>query len=91
MKARIAVGAQYRMLTLYSSTIDHQRSHAGRIGRPFVEEAGRGVRQRSVDDIAVPGHPADVGRAPVHVVGLEVEDHLVGVARAPGDNPRSCA
>src|SRR6476619_2696994 len=29
MNARIAVGAQYRTVTWYSSMIDHQRSHAG--------------------------------------------------------------
>src|SRR4051812_37605651 len=29
INARMAVGAQYRMLTLYSSMIDHQRSQAG--------------------------------------------------------------
>src|SRR5256885_5679466 len=34
MKARIAVGAQYRIETLYSSTICHQRSHAGVSGVP---------------------------------------------------------
>src|SRR5689334_5726729 len=34
MKARMAVGAQYRMLTLYSSMIDHQRSQAGVSGDP---------------------------------------------------------
>src|SRR3954454_6814634 len=34
MNALIAVGAQYRMLTLYSSMICHQRSHAGVSGAP---------------------------------------------------------
>ena len=34
MNARIAVGAQYRMLTLYFSMIDHQRSGSGNIGAP---------------------------------------------------------
>ena len=34
MKARMAVGAQYRMLTLYCSMISHQRSHVGASGAP---------------------------------------------------------
>src|SRR4029079_5699444 len=42
MKARIAVGAQYRMLTLYSSMIDHQRSHAGVSGEPSARTLGQG-------------------------------------------------
>ena len=38
------------------------------------------VHERPVDDVGVPGDPADVGRAPVDVViGIEVEDVLVGV------------
>src|SRR5207237_7150410 len=33
----------------------------------------------AVDDVAVPGHPADVGGAPVDVVvALEIEDEMVG-------------
>ena len=34
MNARMAVGAQYRMLTLYFSMIDHQRSGSGNWGAP---------------------------------------------------------
>src|SRR5690349_24868212 len=34
MNARIAVGAQYRIVTLYSSMIDHQRSQPGVSGDP---------------------------------------------------------
>ncbi len=34
MNVRIAVGAQYRMLTLYFSMIDHQRSLSGKSGVP---------------------------------------------------------
>src|SRR4029079_556479 len=34
MNARIAVGAQYRIDTLYCSMISHQRSHAGVSGVP---------------------------------------------------------
>ena len=53
-----------------------------RVGRALVQHAGRRVGERPVDDVAVAGDPADVRGAPVHVVRLEVEDHLVGVRRA---------
>ena len=46
----------------------------GQLGRPFVHDGGGAVGERAVDDVAVAGHPADVGRAPVGVVFLEVED-----------------
>ncbi len=46
------------------------------VGRAFVHQHGGAVRERSVDDVAVAGDPADVGRAPVDVVLLEVEDPL---------------
>src|SRR5690606_12413432 len=43
-----------------------------------LEHEGRGaVAERAVDDVAVPGHPADVGRAPVHVLVLAIEHELV--------------
>ena len=52
---------------------------AGVVRDAFVDHAGRAVGQRSVDDVAVAGDPADVGRAPVHVrVLVEVEHVLVG-------------
>ena len=54
----------------------------GRVGRPLVQQPGRGVGERAVDDVAVAGHPADVRRAPVDVVGLEVEHGPVGERRA---------
>ena len=34
MNARIAVGAQYRIETLYSSTMSHQRCQSGESGAP---------------------------------------------------------
>ena len=36
------------------------------------------VGQRAVHDVGVPGDPADVGRAPVDLLGMVVEDELVG-------------
>ena len=53
-----------------------------RVGRALVEDPGRRVGQRPEDDVAVAGHPADVGGAPVDVVGLDVEDGVVGEAGA---------
>ena len=43
----------------------------------LVEDAGRAVVERAVDDVAVAGDPADVGGAPPHVVVVHVEDPLV--------------
>ena len=48
------------------------------VGRAFVHHDGGAVGERAVDDVAVAGHPADVGRAPVDVVVLQVEDPLGG-------------
>ena len=54
----------------------------GVVRSPLPHHRGRAVEQRPVDDVGVAGDPADVGRAPVHVLlGLEVEDVLV----RPGD------
>ena len=43
----------------------------------LVHDPGRPVAQGPVDDVAVARHPADVGGAPVHRVGLDVEDVVV--------------
>lgn len=44
-------------------------------GGALVEHLRRAVRQRPVDDIAMPGDPPDIGGAPVHVgLRLDVED-----------------
>ncbi len=51
----------------------------GVVGGTLVDDRGGPVGQRPVDDVAVPGDPADVGGAPVHVaVGFEVEHQGVG-------------
>ena len=56
----------------------------------FVQHARRSVAERPVDDVAVAGDPADVGGAPVHRVGLDVEDVVVGRSRRPRGSRRSC-
>ena len=43
----------------------------------LVDHPGRAVAERAVHDVAVAGHPADIGGAPVHRVGLHVEDVVV--------------
>ena len=48
------------------------------VGSAFVHHDGGAVGERAVDDVAVAGHPADVGRAPVDVFVLHVEDPLGG-------------
>ena len=47
------------------------------VRRTLVEDPGGSVGQGAVNDIAVPGDPADVGRAPVDVLLLGIEDPLV--------------
>ena len=45
------------------------------VGRALVHDGGGAVGERSVDDVAVAGDPADVGGAPVDVLlRLQVED-----------------
>ena len=51
------------------------------VGRPLVEHRRGAVAERPVDDVAVPGDPADVGGAPEDVgLGLQVE-HVVVCGR----------
>ena len=40
----------------------------------FVHDSRRPVRQRSVNDVAVPGDPANVGGTPVRVFVFQIED-----------------
>src|SRR5262244_2741823 len=44
------------------------------VGCALVHHRRGPVGQRPVDNVGVTGHPADVGRAPVHVVVLDIED-----------------
>ncbi len=58
------------------------------IGRAFVDDAGGAVGQRPVDDVAVAGHPADVGRAPEDVVVVQIEHVLRRQVRAQQEAAR---
>ena len=53
-----------------------KRAQSGKFGAPSYIMHVRAARERAVDDVAVAGHPADVGRAPVEVVVAQVEDVL---------------
>src|SRR5919109_3858856 len=48
------------------------------VGGALVHQAGGAVGQRAVDDVAVAGDPADVGRAPIGVFLLQVKDPFGG-------------
>ena len=62
------------------------------VGRALPHHRRGAVGERAVDDVGVPGDPADVSGAPVHV-GLrpQVEHVAVGRRRHPSDSRRSCA
>ena len=73
--------------------VDHfPETRRRRIVRHALEhQRGGAVRQRSIDDVAVAGDPADVGGAPVDVAVVIVEDVAGGSARRRPDSRRSCA
>ena len=47
------------------------------VGYALEHQRDRAVRQRTVDNVAMPGDPADVSRAPVYIAGPIVEHVLV--------------
>ena len=63
-----------------------------RVVREALEhQRRRAVGERPVDDVAVAGHPADVGGAPVDVAVVIVEHVLVRHRRHRRDSRRWCA
>ena len=60
--------------------VDHlPKARDRRVGGDALEhQRDRAVGERAIDDVAVPGHPADVRRAPVDVAVMVVEHVLVG-------------
>ena len=50
----------------------------GPVGRAFVHQYGGAVGQWAVDDIAVASHPANIRRAPEHVLVFQIEHQLRG-------------
>ena len=46
----------------------------GVIRHPFEHQRGRPVQERTVNDIAVPGDPADIGGAPIDLARPVIED-----------------
>ncbi len=58
---------------------DFPEAAGGRVvGHAFEHQRRRAVGERPVDDVGVPGDPADVGAAPVHIAVVVVEDVVVG-------------
>src|SRR5208337_380611 len=50
-----------------------------RVGRDtLIDHTGSGQRQRTVNNIGVAGDPADVGHAPINILGMNVLDVLGG-------------
>ena len=53
---------------------DHAPERAGirRADRlALVKDRGAAVKQRRIDDVGMPDHPADIGRAPIHFARLD--------------------
>ena len=49
--------------------------------KTLIDNRGHSVDQRAIDNVGVTGHPANVGRAPVDIVGLVVEHPFERAAR----------
>ena len=45
----------------------------------FKHQRGRAIRERAIDNIAVPGHPADIGGAPINLTITVIEDFFMRV------------
>src|SRR5207247_6331537 len=43
------------------------------IRRAFIHESGRAIRERTINDVAVPGHPSDISRAPKNILVSNIE------------------
>src|SRR5690242_6629721 len=46
------------------------------VGGSLIHDDGRAVGERAIDDVRMPGDPADVGGAPENVVVFQVENLL---------------
>jgi len=53
----------------------------GIVGHPFEHQGRRAIRERTIDDIAVAGDPADVGRTPIDFAGPVIEHLRMGHRR----------
>ena len=68
-----------------------EAAFVGPVRRAFVHQHRGAGRQRTVDHVAVPGDPADVGRAPEDVLVAMVEDPLERLLRRTGCSRPWCA
>ena len=50
----------------------------GPVRRAFVHDDGRAIRERAINDVAVSGDPADIGRAPINIFIADIEDVFGG-------------
>src|SRR5438067_9934978 len=48
------------------------------VWHPLVHDSRRTIRQRTINNVAVPGHPADVSGAPKNIFVANVEDVFHG-------------
>ena len=69
------------MLTLCLSTTSPEARDRRIVRHALEHESRRAVGERSVDDVAVAGHPPDIRRTPVDIAVVVVEDVLVGHRR----------
>ncbi len=60
--------------------VDHVPEAAGirEVRHALEHQRGRAVGERAVDDVGMARHPADIGRAPVDIAVVIIEDVLVG-------------
>ena len=61
--------------------VDHlpEARGGGIVGHAFEHQGGGAVGQRAIDDIAVAGHPADIGGAPIDIAFVIIEHILMGI------------
>ena len=55
-----------------------KRSGSGQVGAAFIHHHAGAVLQRAVNDVAVAGHPADIGGAPEGVFIAQIENPFRG-------------
>ncbi len=66
------------MFTLCLSITSQKREVEGIVGHAFEHQGGGAVGQRPIEDIAVAGHPAHIGRAPINVAVVIIEHVMMG-------------
>ena len=72
-----------RVKNVHGVALDHlpEAPLIGRVRGALVHDGGGPIGERPVDEIAMPGHPADIRGTPVDVLRLEIEHILRGEVR----------